>query len=187
MHNERFKVGDIVRRSGGTKPLEITSIYSTYGDLSTYQYYAKYLGSGGSQHLYHRDLVLYQDSRAPKRPPLYSFEKDSTEVFGRLVGKNADGDYVIETCGTGAIEVLKPSKVKEVLPYTIEVNFNGKTSTHYEVPKREGLHAIQPGDILLHTKDGFGGYTFGIVTKVDTKNRSAHDGSKLKKVLTQSL
>jgi hypothetical protein len=112
---------------------------------------------------------------------LYSFtDENNQEVFASLIGKNENGHYVLEVRGTGAITVRPPDQVTEVLPYTIAVksgNSNMNT-VHIEVPKG----SVEKGELVINSAG-----VIGVVTELDTKNRSATSSRGYRVVETRGL
>lgn len=115
---------------------------------------------------------------------LYSFTDESgTEQFASLIGKNENGNYVLEVKGTKNIVVRKPTEVTEVLPHTVDItmtNYNGSRSTmSYEVPKDK----LKVGDIVVDPT----GPSVGVVKQVDTKSTTAKSVRGLRVIPSETL
>ena len=173
MANE-FKVGDIVRRGGGTKPAKVTSV--------SYNYICcKYIDSGNSFESYASNLVLLDESEVnlpnTMNSTLYTFNENGTDFYASVIGKTEAGLLVLEARGGGGIFTKSPADVTEVVPHTVSIEFNGAT-VHYEVPK--GL--LNKGDVLLRD-DG----KLGVVSELDTKKRNASSKLVARRVVTEEL
>lgn len=171
-----FKVGNIVRRSNGTKPAVVTTVSHPY-------IYCRYVDSRSTFDSYYTDLVLLADSEENftmnqmNSPTLYTFADNGVDMYASVIGKTEAGLLVLEARGGGGIFTKSPSDVTEVVPHTVGIKFDGN-SFHYEVPK----DLLKVGDVLLRN-DG----KFGVVTQLDTKNRNAITKLSARRVLTEEL
>lgn len=170
-----FKVGDIVRRAGGTKLAKVTSI--GYGNCV----YCRYINSGSTFSSYGQDLVPLDESEVnfpnTMNSTLYTFKESDVDVYASVIGKTEAGLLVLEARGGGGIFTKSPADVTEVVPHTVSIEFNGAIF-HYEVPK--GL--LNKGDVLLRD-DG----KLGVVSELDTKKKNANPRLVVRRVVTEEL
>lgn len=99
--------------------------------------------------------------------------------FGTELAKNSQGQLVLELKGSGEVKAYDLKNLKEVVPYTVCVNFpSGPGQIHVET--LEGK--LAKGDCVLMA------HHVGVVTEVDTKCRTPHQSkTALKKLVTEDL
>jgi hypothetical protein len=191
--SKQFEVGNVVRRSCGTKPAVVTNachafISCRYLDLSSTfdSYFTDLVLLADSEENFtmnQTDLVLLADSEENftmnqmNSTTLYTFTDNGVDIYASVIGKTEAGLLVLEARGGGGIFTKSPSDVTEVVPHTVSIKFDG-TSFHYEVPK----DLLKVGDVLLRN-DG----KFGVVHQLDTKNRNANTKLSARRVLTEEL
>ena len=98
-------------------------------------------------------------------------------TYGTLLTKDSQGNYVLEMKGGGGVQAFDPKKLTEVMPYTIQIEWNSGKSEHFEVPKDK----LKKGDLLVH------GTRIGIVAHLDSKCKSAGPLTDARVVPTQKL
>ena len=108
--------------------------------------------------------------------------------FGTKLATNSEGKVVLEIKGSkGEVEAFAPETIKEVVPYTVSVQFIEGNDARYGKPKnysfisKEGQ--VQAGDIIFVD----GSPNMARVTKLNTKSRQATKELKGRKVLTEDL
>lgn len=177
---EKFNLGDIVTKSNGKKPAEITNSFNGY-DHRYGCYTCKYLHNKQSFTAYGTDLKIYEEeSEMATEKTLYSFTVDGKTAYGTHIGTNSQNQYLIEEKGTGTIHVFDKKDLEEVLPYTFSAKM-GNVENHYVGTPG----AVTKGDVLLYT--GASTPQIAVVTAVDTKNKSARSKFKGAKLVTTEL
>lgn len=172
----KFNVGDIVTKTYGKKPAEITYNYGG-------RYACKYLHSKLSFTVYGNELKLYEgetNEMTTDTKTLYSFTVDGKTAYGTHIGTNSQNQYLIEEKGTGQIHVFDKKDLEEVVPYTFSAKM-GNTETHYVGTP----DALKKGDVLLYT--GSTSPQIAVVTGIDTKNKSARSKFKGAKIVTEAI
>jgi transglutaminase/protease-like cytokinesis protein 3 len=174
----KFNVGDIVTKTYGKKPAEITYLNS-YGG----HYNCRYLESRQTFYATDNELKLHTEETemAADTKTLYSFTNpDGKVAYGTHIGTNSQNQYLIEEKTTGAIHVLEKKDLEEVVPYTFSASMGGKETHYVGTPG-----ALSKGDVLLYT----GSITpqVAVVTGVDTKNKSARAKFKGAKIVTEAI
>lgn len=172
MASSNFKVGDLVRKKHGNKPARITHVYYS-GCWS-----CKYVESGGQFTAYEDDLVYYENpAEITMASTLYTFNENGKDIYATVIGKTESGMLVLEARGGGGIFTKSPDDVKEVIPYTVEIRFNG-SGIHYESVKG----ALRKGDVVLNSNGDM-----GTVVNVDTKAKNARATFKGRRVMTEPV
>lgn len=174
----QFNVGDIVTKTYGKKPAEITYAPSYNGG----QFTCRYLESKQTFYAREYDLKLHEEETemAADTKTLYSFTIDGETRYGTHIGTNSQNKYLIEEKGTGAIHVLDKSELEEVVPYTFSATMGGKETHYVGTPD-----TLKKGDVLLYT--GSNTPQVAVVTGVDTKNKSARSKFKGAKIVTETI
>ena len=98
---------------------------------------------------------------------LYEINTNGVSTYGAKLAVNSSGDWVMELKGTGAVVSVPKENVKEVLPYSVEVEFTqGKAGQHSYLARKEDWAV---GDLVI-IQD-----TSGVarVIKVNSASRSA--------------
>lgn len=167
-----FSKGDIIIAKSGHKPMEcLSDVYD-----GTYQFYAKYLHNGQTRIVYRSSVKLYDETPKEMKMEntLYSvLLENGTTTFATKVGINSANKFLMEEKGTGAILVVEPDAVEEIVPHTVSV-------TPLDSDRIESHYMIEPGklvagDLVLHTAKGSKSFSLGIVRAVDTKCKSAKE------------
>jgi hypothetical protein len=177
---QQFKVGDIVTKSYGKKPAEVTYVY--FGGYGGGEYSCRYLHSNQSFTAYGNELKLYDEETemTADKQTLYSFTVDGETRYGSHIGTNSQNQYLIEEKGTGTIHVFGKNDLEEVVPYTFSATMGGKETHYVGTPG-----ALKKGDVLLYI--GSTTAQIAYVTGVDTKNKSARSKFKGSKIVTESI
>lgn len=180
MQEITVKKGDYVRKPKGQKVAIVTNIqygyiYCKYLDgSSTFSVYT--YGKNGST----KELVFAENpEELVSTSGLFTFTEGSETKFAKLIGKNDQGNYVLEVKGGGGIFVKAPADVIEVRPYTVSVKFfSSQSEFTYELPKGSvNLH-----DVVLSNLLGL-----GMVVALDTQKDRARNGSELRRIPTEAL
>tara|TARA_R110000765_G_scaffold414740_1_gene515409 strand:- start:296 stop:850 length:555 start_codon:yes stop_codon:yes gene_type:complete len=98
---------------------------------------------------------------------LYEINTNGVSTYGAKLAVNSSGDWVMELKGTGAVVSVPKENVKEVLPYSVEVEFTqGKAGLYSYLARKEDWVA---GDLVIIPN------TSGVarVIKVNSASRSA--------------
>jgi hypothetical protein len=176
----QFNVGDVVIKTYGKKPAEVTFVYAGFNGG---QYYScKYLHSKQSFTVYAHDLKLYNEETemTADTKTLYSFTVDGAVAYGTHIGTNSSNQYLIEEKGTGKIHVFDKKDLEEVVPYTFSATMGGKETHYVGTPG-----ALKKNDVLLYT--GSSTPQVAVVTGVDTKNKTARAKFKGAKLVTEAI
>ncbi len=167
-----FRKGDIVVSKSGHRPMRCESdVYS-----GTYRFYARYLHNNQMRYVYRDSMKLYDESTkedVKMENTLYSVTVDGKTTFAIKVGINSANKFLMEEKGTGAILVVDPSAVEEIVPHTIAIGpiDSDRTEVNYMIEPDKLL----AGDLVLHAQKGSKVFSLGIVRKVDTKCKSARE------------
>ena len=167
-----FRKGDIVVSRSGHRPMTCESdVYP-----GTHRFYARYLHNKQMRYVWANSMKLYDEKpeEVKMENTLYSvlLENGST-TFATKVGINSANKFLMEEKGTGAILVVDPTAVEEIVPHTIAIG-------PIDADQREVHYMIEPGkllagDLVLHGPKGSKMFSLGIVRKVDTKCKSARE------------
>ena len=109
------------------------------------------------------------------------FQLKDTQEFGKVIATDSKGQKIFEL-RTGGIKVVAADQIEEVFPFTFAVTFDGTKEYHFQgVTDEVSVH-----DVMVYLG---GQYNFGIcvVTKVDTKSRSASKNFKGYKLEAQKV
>lgn len=100
------------------------------------------------------------------------FRIKNTDKFGNVLATDSKGMKVFEVKG-GGIEVVKAENIEEVFPFTFAVSFNLSKGydKEYHFLGEEGKFNVD--DLLVYLGADHGSLGLCVVTKLDTKNRSA--------------
>lgn len=94
---------------------------------------------------------------------------DGTTSQGKMLATAAKGRIVVEEEVTGNVYTFEKSQIKEVVPYTVQVDLctYPYQKINIQVPEK----SVKCGDFLvLATQQSIGG--IGIVAKLNTKSKS---------------
>ena len=156
--NVAVKVGDLIVKHSGTRPLRVTNVYSG-------MIYARYIHNNRSAQIYDYEGIKFYETEENMSnvTTLYSFKKEDGSIgYGVQIGTNSDNKLVIEEKGSGEIILRSASEVEEVLPFTFDCVDSSGTKHQFS-----GATEVSVGDMLFHMmKDGF---LTVKVTAVDTK------------------
>jgi len=158
-----FYVGDIVKLKGSSSELIVLGVKE---DLVT----AKYLNS--DYKLFNRPethfTLVKKETKMTDTAKLYQFPSAAGEdLYGHYLATNSQGSWIMEVKGSGAILAVDKTKVAEVLPYSIGVQFSaGGTVYNYLAEKDKFtlgfyMHEISSGWQIVQ------------VVKLDTKSSKA--------------
>jgi hypothetical protein len=99
---------------------------------------------------------------------LYEIKQGEETIYGHKLATNSQGQWVMETKGSGDVLAVDKSLVQEVLPYTISVSY-GKTDKNYAYLAEAGQYKV--GDVFVI--DAPYGRAIVNVVAVDTKSPQA--------------
>lgn len=171
-----FKVGDMVTKMNGKKPFKITSVYGQ-------TVYGIYSHSNNSVTAYKNDLKYYErENNMTTKSTLYELKKDGATVYGSHIGTDSNGNFIMEIKGGGGIIAVKKTELVEVIPYTFSVRIGGKNQSFIG-----SAGSVEKGEILVYTGSGADQFEIGVVTNVDTKDKSATREFKGCKLETKEL
>lgn len=178
-----FNLNDVVTKKYGKKTASIVGLPTKpngYGWSS--QYVCRYIQTGTTFRAMANELKLASEdtSQSPlaTMKTLYSFTKsDGTTGYGTYLATNSASQMILEEKGTGAVLTFDKDQLEEVLPYTFAVKVNGE-ETHY---MGDANSTLKKGDVVMLT-DGI-----GVVSGVDTKNRSPREKFKGVKLVTEVI
>lgn len=169
-----FSIGDIVKTRKGTgKAIKITSVSNRYVS-------GVYVDSGRAFSSNVRGIMMFDEEGGNKMASnqLYSFTKDDgTVVYGTHIGTNSQNKMLIEVKGTGEIVVKARKELEEVLPYTFAVKTGSVTKQYIGEADK-----VTVGDVLITSTN-----QIGVVTAVDTKDKTARGRFKGRKVVTTEV
>ncbi len=176
----KFAEGDILVAINGKRPFRVTS---TWGNRVS----GRYIHSENPANFYTSDVKYYEetDTQEGKKmsQSIYKVALDDGAVtFGTKAGATAQGMVLIEEKGTGKILIVNDNQLEEQLPYTFAVRTQGNTQHYIGKP---GI--VEKGDIVIVMDQGVDKFVVGMVSAVDTKNKSATKTFKGRKVLTEDL
>jgi hypothetical protein len=184
----KFKVGDVIVRKTQKKhprPIQITEccgnrypsswqfIYKGFYILDKKETIISYEGQ--------KNYILYEDPEVMATKTLYSFTENGEELFGTHVGTNSQNMYILEVKGHDTYFIKDPKELEEVLPYTFSVKIDGR-EVHYQGQPDK----IKKGDYLL-ISTGNNVPCIGVVTAVDTKNKTARSKFNGVKLVTEKV
>lgn len=168
-----FRRGDIVVSKSGHRPMTCESeVYQ-----GTHRFYARYLHNKQMRYVWTNSMKLYDESTkedVKMENTLYSVAlEDGKTTFAIKVGINSANKFLMEEKGTGAILVVDPSAVEEIVPHTIAIGpiDSDRTEVNYMIEPGKLL----AGDLVLHAPKGSKVFSLGIVRKVDTKCKVAKE------------
>lgn len=167
-----FRKGDIVVSKSGHRPMTCESdVYP-----GTHRFYARYLHNNQMRYVWVGSMKLYDESTkedVKMENTLYSVTVDGKTTFATKVGINSANKFLMEEKGTGAILVVDPSAVEEIVPHTIAIGpiDSDRTEVNYMIEPGKLL----AGDLVLHASKGSKVFSLGIVRKVDTKCKNAKE------------
>jgi hypothetical protein len=190
-YNYKFQVGDIVTKQYGKKVAKVVRL--PYGDPNGWggsaDYQCRYEHAPYSPfQASEKELKLVEDSDSSSTSPmnmktLYSFTKpDGSTGYGTYLATNSTNQLIIEEKGTGVILTFEKDQLEEVLPYTFSIKVNGQ-ETHY---LGNADSSLKKGDVVMLTAAN-SNYAIGVVTGVNTKNRSPRNGFKGVKLVTEEI
>ena len=172
-----IKLGDIVRLTGGTKPM----VVSWVGDTSSnfYNIRARYVHSGQQVSRNLRDFVLVvdeniKDTNTANTAALdkmkgrqYRYSANDMDNIGIGLAIDSSGNYVLET-DSGGIVSFSPLQLKKIVPFTFEVVY--LQSQNVPVTYIGDVGSVKVGDYLVRD-----GNTFSLcfVKAIDTENDNA--------------
>lgn len=167
-----FRRGDIVVSKSGHRPMTCECDV----DPGTHRFYARYLHNKQMRYVWTNSMKLYDEKpeEVKMENTLYSvlLENGST-TFATKVGINSANKFLMEEKGTGAILVVDPSAVEEIVPHTIAIS--PIDTDRYGVNYMIEPGKLLAGDLVLHAPKGSKTFSLGIVRKVDTKCKSAKE------------
>jgi len=175
------KVGDVVRLTGGTKPMVVNWV----GDISSNYYCsvrARYLHSGQQVTRACNDFVLVVDENikdmntantvntaalAKMKGRQYRYSANDMDNIGIGLAIDSSGNYVLET-DSGGIVSFSPLLLKKIVPFTFDVVYLQSQNT--PVTYIGDVGSVIVGDYLIRD-----GKTFSLclVKAIDTENDNA--------------
>lgn len=175
----KFKVGDVIVRKTQKKypkPIQIT-------ECVHFGYLGFYISDGlrTAIAIHDKNYILYEDPEVMTTKTLYSFTENGEQLFGTHVGTNSQNMYILEVKGHDTYFIKDPKELEEVLPYTFSVSIGGK-DVHYQGQPDK----IKKGDYLL-ISTGNNVPCIGVVTAVDTKNKTARSKFNGVKLVTEKV
>lgn len=178
MTKRKFEDGDLVTKLHGKRVMEVLGMYdenSYYG----WRYRLQYLTGGKSTtYEYERNLKLHEPKETTMANTLYTFEENGTTIYATVIGKTEGGMLVLEAKGGVGIFTKPETEVKEVIPYTIDISFDGAKVISYESTKG----VLSKGDVVINETGNF-----GVVKGVDTKSKTARPNFKGRRVVTEKI
>lgn len=160
-----FKIGDIVRRASGKKPLRLE--HQSYNK----NWLCRYLHSNQSVYVHENYMVHYDEEEGNEMSTntLYKVTADGSEFYAIHVGTDSQGRMIVEEKGNGnKIHAISKDQAEEVVPFTFSVRMNRK-DYHFQ----GDADKVKTGDILLYTGEGADGFQIAVVKKTDTKVKTA--------------
>ena len=176
MTKRKFEDGDLVTKIHGKRVMEVIRLHPSY---TGNQYYLRYT-TGGKTHTYEyeKNLKLHEPEETTMTNTLYTFEENGTTIYATVIGKTESGMLVLEAKGGAGIFTKPANEVKEVIPYTIDISFDGVKVISYESTKG----VLSKGDVVINETGNF-----GIVKGVDTKSKTARPNFKGRRVVTEKI
>ena len=176
----KYQVGDTLVAINGKRPFRVTS---TWGNRVS----GRYLHSENPANFYTDQVKLYEETDTDEgkkmSQSIYKVTLDNGDVtFGTKAGATAQGMVLIEEKGTGKILIVGDNQLEEQLPYTFAIRTQGNTQHYIGKPG-----VVEKGDIVIVMDQGVDKFVVGMVSAVDTKNKSATKTFKGRKVLTEDL
>lgn len=127
------------------------------------------------------NLATEQLKEKEQKRSLYEVKVDEKVLFANYLATNSDGLWVMEEKGTGHIFTTKKEEAQEVLPFTIDVKFEGSANVVSYLSNKDTT--LKVGDVLLINKKTI----FAHVVAVDSKNRKAIKELKGRRVVTEEF
>jgi hypothetical protein len=169
-----IKLGDIVRLTGGTKPMLVIWIGDTSSNF--YNIRARYVHSGQQVSRNSRDFVLVKDENSKDTNTValdkmkgrqYRYSANDMDNIGIGLAIDSSGNYVLET-DSGGVVSFSPLLLKKIVPFTFEVVY--LQSQNVPVTYIGDVGSVKVGDYLVRD-----GKTFSLcfVKAIDTENDNA--------------
>jgi len=182
-YKESFNVGDIVIAVNGKRPYRVTSIWGNRVE-------GRYLHSENPARFTQGQVKHYDENEKSQKDKgkemsqsIYQVTlEDGTTTFGTKAGATAQGKILIEEKGTGKIIIVDEAMLEEQLPYTFAVRTQGNTQHYIGKPG-----AVEKGDIVIVMDGGVDKFTVGMVSAVDTKNKTATKPFNGRKLITEAI
>ena len=182
-YNQSFNVGDIVISLNGSKPFRVTSVWGNRVE-------GRYLHSDNPARFAQGQVKHYDENEKSQKEKgkemsqsIYQVTlEDGATTFGTKAGATAQGKVLIEEKGTGKILIVDEDKLEEQLPYTFAVRTQGNTQHYIGKPG-----SVEKGDIVIVMDGGVDKFTIGMVSAIDTKNKTATKAFSGRKLTTEAL
>ncbi len=182
-NKDNISVGDIVVAKNGTKPFRVTDNWGNYVN-------GRYLHSDNPARFYKDQVKYYNENEKSEKEKgkemsqsIYQVTlEDGTTTFGTKAGATAQGKVLIEEKGTGKILIVDETMLEEQLPYTFAVRTQGNTQHFIGKPG-----TVEKGDIVIVMDGGVDKFTVGMVSAIDTKNKSATKPFNGRKLVTEAI
>jgi hypothetical protein len=161
------KVGDLVRKPKGVKPIKVTNVHHNAA------IYGEYIHSYEQVYLFSNQYVPYDSDQQPNQKEnimqLYEIKHGEATTFGTKLAVNSEKKWVMEEKGTGAVFVVDPANVKKVMPYTVDIRFRGDGQAYSYLADKG---AFKKDEFYL-VKDVTESFLIVQVVAVDTESEKA--------------
>ena len=161
------KVGDLVKRLRGFKPIKVTHVYHN-GTID-----GQYVHSRERVSMYGSEYLPYNTNQQPNQKEnimqLYEIKHGEATTFGTKLAVNSEKKWVMEEKGTGAVFVVDPANVKKVMPYTVDIRFKGEGAAYSYLADKG---AFKKGEFYL-VKEASESFQIVQVVAVDTESEKA--------------
>jgi len=171
VHHSEWVPGKVYFLEGGTSPFLLVSKPPTaswnHRDESNYkaEYISGVKADGTKTYL----IEAIEQEETQMATKLYEIKDDIGNLsYGHKLARDSSGKWVMEIKGRGDIVAVEPSKIKEVLPYTIDVSFSN-TGQNYSYISEAGFASV--GDLFVI--DAPSGREIVRVEGVNTEKKSA--------------
>lgn len=173
-----FQEGDIVTLKHGVGLMQVLKVDPSRREALVN--YCSSIRSGHTDKVKRRPFSDLKPAKSiPQEEPMAKLYETNDGKFGTELAKNSQGQLVLELKGSGEVKAYDLKNLKEVVPYTVCINFpSGPGQLHVET--LEGK--LAKGDCVMMA------HHIGVVVEVDTKCRNPHQTkTALKKLVTEDL
>lgn len=172
VHHSEWVPGKVYFLENGTSPFELVSKppVAPWNSKDESNYKAEYLSgirADGTKTYLIEAIEEEEETQMTKK--LYEIKDEDNNVsYGHKLARDSSGNWVMEIKGRGDVVSVEPSKIKEVLPYTIDVSFSD-TGQNYSYISEAGFASV--GDLFVI--DAPSGRQIVRVESVNTESKSA--------------
>lgn len=169
-YGKKLSVGDVVKTSVTTYTVCKIVAYNKANLVdSTCQSNYSYMNTSTLEKVLNPGQNTTKDEEEMSNSKtLYEIKSGELTFYGFKLAVNSQGQWVMEVKGSGEVIAVDKTKVTEVMPYTVDINFcDGGQRYSYFDEKRQ----VSKGDVVVIS--GSNNYVIAVVEGVDTKSKAA--------------